>query len=80
MAVDKKNIFLSHTAAPSPYSSDSHSVKKTIRNGIRLLTPPIFNESSPQPMLLITLHRIKSQRFDIRTAFTSRYPVLPDTI
>ena len=28
MAVDKKNIFLSHTAAPSPYSSDSHSVKK----------------------------------------------------
>ena len=28
MAVDKKNIFLSHTAAPYPYSSDSHSVKK----------------------------------------------------
>ena len=28
MAVDKKNIFLSHTAAPSPYSSDSHPVKK----------------------------------------------------
>ena len=28
MAVDKKNIFLSHTAAPSPYSSDSHHVKK----------------------------------------------------
>ena len=28
MAVDKKNIFLFHTAAPSPYSSDSHPVKK----------------------------------------------------
>lgn len=28
MAVDKKNIFLSHTAAPYPYSSDSHPVKK----------------------------------------------------
>lgn len=28
MAVDKKNIFLSHTAAPYPYSSESHSVKK----------------------------------------------------
>lgn len=28
MAVNKKNIFLSHTAAPYPYASDSHSVKK----------------------------------------------------
>ena len=28
MAVDKKNIFLSHTAAPYPYSSKSHPVKK----------------------------------------------------
>ena len=28
MAVDKKNIFLSHTAAPYPYSSESHPVKK----------------------------------------------------
>mgnify|MGYP000843615204 FL=1 len=28
MAVDKKNIFLSHTAAPYPYSSDSHSMTK----------------------------------------------------
>ena len=28
MAVDKKHLFLSHTAAPYPYSSDSHSVKK----------------------------------------------------
>ena len=29
MAVDKKNIFLSHTAAPYPYSSKSHPVKKS---------------------------------------------------